>query len=180
MAINGKIMGFDLLPKNKGAKIFYTDNVIEAGESTYKEYSVKVERQPSENLETILRTLVGHAIYVLGLSNGNLGEKEFKSRKVVDMPVFKDFKFAGFKIAGDGEDEQLIVKMKLKNINDEEVAISSGKIGVADGTYAYEELLSSDLDQVITEVKSFIEGTNYYVQAKIEFPVEANNEDEEL
>lgn len=180
MDINGKIIGFDLLPKDKGAKIFYTDNVMEADEYTYKEYSVKVERKISGNLETILRTLVGHAVYNLGLSNGKLGEPEFKSRKVVDMPVFKDFKFAGFKLVGDGEDEKLIVKMKLKDINDQEVPLTTGKIGMADGTYLYEEILASDMEQVIKELKSFIEGKNYFLQTKIEFPEKTVSTEDDL
>lgn len=170
MDINGKITGFDLLPEDKGAKVFYTDNVMEENEYTYKEYSVKVERQPSDNLKTILRTLVGHAIYSLGLSNGKLGEAEFKSRKVVDMPVFKDFKFLGFKISGDAEEEKLIIKMKLRDINDQEVPLTSGKIGMADGTYVYDELLASDMEQVIKEVKSFIAGKNYWIQTSMQFP----------
>lgn len=170
MDINGKIIGFDLLPKDKGAKIFYTDNVIEEGEYTCKELNVKVNRAASHNLKTILRTLVGHGIYVLGLSNDKLGEKEFKSRKIVDLPAFKNFEFCGFKISGDGEDEQLIVKMKLKNINDEWIPITSGKIGIADGTYVFDELLAEDLEQAITEVKSYLDGKNYFKQPELPFP----------
>lgn len=172
MEINGKITGIDLMPKDKGVTVYYTDNVEEHGENTYKEYNVKVFRQPSDNLKTILRTLVGHAIYCLGLSNGKLNEPEFKSRKIVDMPVFKNFRFSGFKINGDGEEEKLIVKMKLEDINHQEVALTSGKIGIADGTYAFDELLASDMDQVIEEVKNFIKGENYYRQTALEFPKE--------
>lgn len=180
MEINGKITGIDLMPKDKGVTVYYTDNVEEHGENTYKEYNVKVFRQPSDNLKTILRTLVGHAIYCLGLSNGKLGENEFKSRKVVDMPIFKKFKFSGFSIKGDGEDEKLVVKMKLEDINHEEVALNSGKIGIADGTYAFEDLLASDMDQVIEEVRNFISGNNYHVQGVIDFPKIVENKDDEL
>lgn len=167
---DGKIIGFDLLPKGKGATITYTDNVEEHGELTYKEHKTKVERRPSHQLETILRSLVGHAVYTLGLSNDKLKEKEFKSRKIVDMPEFKKFSFSGFKIFGDAEEEKVLIKLKLKNINDEAVPLNSGKIAIADGSYLFEEFLAGDMEDVIEEVKSFVAGNNYYKEPELPFP----------
>lgn len=172
---NGKIIGFSLPPNRKGAKISFVDNVMEQGEYTTKEYTLKVDRQVSNNFYTILRALVGHAIYNLGLADGKIAEKELKERRIVDMPKFKQFRFKGFKLSGDAEDEKIVVQMDISNINDEMIPVNSGKIGVADGKYAFEDILVHDLDAVIEEAHKFIQGTNYYKQAELPFPEEVTN-----
>lgn len=177
---NGKIIGFTLLPKNKGAKIQFTDNVLEQGEVTTKEFQVKVDRSISDEFYTILRSLIGHAVYNLGLSDGKIGEKELKERRIVDMPKFKQFRFKGFKISGDDEDEKVVVQMEIRNINDELIPISSGKVAIADGSYAFEDILAHDLDAVIDETRKFIEGRNYYKQAELPFPEEVTSQEDEL
>lgn len=176
---DGKITGFEVLPKGKGAVVRYTDNVIEDGEMTYKEYVAKVERKPSSDVSTIMRVLLGHGLYNLGMTDGVLTEKDFKSRKIVDAPEFKHVRFKGFTISGDGEDEKVSIKMEITCKNDEVVALTSGKIAIADGSYVYDDLLASDLEQAIAEVNSFIEGENYYKEAELPFPdAKAKVEDE--
>lgn len=176
----GKITGFDLLPKGQGAVVNYTDNPIENGEPTYKELIEKVHRRPSENLTTILRALIGHAIYYCGWSYGKLTEKELKSRKVVDMPEFESYQFKGFSIKGDGEEEKIIVKMTKVCAGDEVISIVTPPIPIAAGEYVYDDVLASDLQNVIEQIQLFISGKNYFVQAAIEFPqpVEESEEDE--
>lgn len=174
----GKITGFDIMPKGKGAVVHFTDNPVEAGEVTYKELSHKVYRKPSENLSTMLRALLGHAIYYNGWSFGKLTDKELKSRKVVDMPEFKDYAFKGFTIQGDGEDEKLIIKFAKSCAGDEIVGLVTPPIKIAAGEYVYDDILASDLEKVIDEVKLYLAGKNYFVQAKIEFP--EPNQDEEV
>lgn len=167
---NGKIIGLEIKPKF--VLVNFTSNEVEQGEITPKEYTVKVHRNPSDELVTAVNILLGHAIYFCGLDNGKLGEKELNNRKIIDMPAFRDYEFKGFYLKGDDEDEKLVIKITKKAKNDSEFPINVPGIGIADGTYLYDEVLAEDLDGVITEVRSFIEGKNYYVQGKLNFEEE--------
>lgn len=175
---NGKIIGLEIKPKF--VLVNFTSNEVEAGEITPKEYTVKVHRAASDQLVTALNILLGHAVFFCGLDNGKIGEKEIKNRKIIDMPAFRDYEFKGFSLKGDDEDEKLIIKMTKKAKNDSEFPINVPGIGIADGTYLYDEILAEDLDSVIIEVRSFIEGKNYYVQGSLDFSEKESEQTEEV
>lgn len=158
----GKIIGITLMPKEKGAIVLFTDNPEECGSITPKEYTVKVHRRISSNLETVLNCLIGHAIYFGGFSNNKLEEKEFKSRKVLSMPEFKNYSFKSFKLSGNGEKEKVSIVFEKRTIDGDSFKVSIPAIPFADGTYLYEDFLASDLQSAIQEVRSFINGKNYF------------------
>ena len=63
------------------------------------ESSNKIDVAPSAEFDIQLRTLIGHALLFASLDGKKLGEKEMNSRKVVDMPQFKNVNISSFKIS---------------------------------------------------------------------------------
>lgn len=167
---NGKITAFSLLPNGSGAVIKFTDNPIENNEPTPKEITHKVLRKPSENLYMVLRSLLGHAIYYCGWSFGKLTDKELQSRKVVDMPEFSSYTFLGFQLKGDDEDEKITIEFAKSLETGETIKLKTPGIPIASGEYVFDDILSSDLQQIINELRLFLAGKNYFVQARIMFP----------
>lgn len=162
----GKIIGLDLKPNF--VVVTHTSNDVEAGQVTPKDHTTKVYRKPSDELVTSLRVMLSHALIYCKMDNNKIGEKELKSRKIVDMPEFRGFEVTGFKISGDNEEEKIQIKLSKECKNDEVISFGSPKIAIHDGTYPYDFLLGEDLGSLIEEVTTFIEGKNYYVQGALD------------
>lgn len=159
--IEGKIISFTRLKNNKGVKVSYTENVLEDGSNTLKEKTVKINRAPSDNLNIILNSLSSHLIYSLGLDNDKLKEKEFKNRRIVDMPEFEKFKVVGYDLKGDFEDEKVCISAEIKSRGGAMIPIKSPYIPLQSGHYQYEDILRDDMTSIRKEVEKYLEGNNY-------------------
>lgn len=163
---NGKIKSFQI--NGNKATVKYVENVQEQGENTVKEKTVKVHRSPSDSLITQLRTLLGHALLIGGLaSDKEIGEKEIKNRKVVDMPKFKSFHIVGFSLNKDNEDEEIVFNLLVSPMIGSAYSINLKPFGLHDQSYPHSAFLVEDKESVLQEVESYIKGENYYVQTSM-------------
>lgn len=177
--IDGEIRSFSYsgeLGKEK-AVITYTNNVIEQGQVTPKEYSVKVNRRISDDFKSLLRFLIGHALFFADLDNGKIDEKYIKSRKSVDDPEFKDYEFSALRIVGDGEKKKVSIILNKKCTKPQAfMKLPIPAIPMEDGTYLYEEFLSDDVENVISQIHDYLAGKNYFVQSSLDFQEENQEE----
>ena len=183
--MEGKILSLEV--GKKTTKVVYTINEMVDGANVYKKRTEEIDRKPSSGMAIIFRSLLGHALFHADLSNGKLTEKEMKSRKVVDMPHFKSYNILKIAITGDGEEEAISFKIEKQTITGATYPINIPKLFIAAGVYPFEMEVAKDLDDLIKEVRSFINNENFspelFDQPKEEKPSkkkkeEVNPEDE--
>lgn len=172
--MENKFIGLEIT--GKGAKLSYIEHVEEHEGITNKEYSVKVDRAPSNSMKTIMKTLLGHALVKLNIHGGKIGEKEIKNRKAVDLPDFKGYEVVKFSLKGDGEEEVINIKIKCELTDGDKFTIDVPPIPIASGKYPHEKELSRDLDNVIQECKNYSQGVkeSYFFQEQLPFPKDEN------
>lgn len=157
--MQGKILSFT--SGKKVNKVVYTKNINQEGVDIYKKITEEIDKSPSENFNTIFQSLLGHALVHAELANKKIGEKEIKARKAVDMPDFKSYKIVSFKISGDAETEGVEFKLEKTTTSGTVYKIPLPKLFFAAGVYPYELEIAQDLDNLMTEVRSYIDGENY-------------------
>ena len=157
--MDGKILSLEV--GKKSTKVVYTINEMVDGKNVYKKRTDEIDRKPSSEMAIIFRSLLGHALFHAGLSNGKLGEKEMKSRKVVDMPFFKSYEILKIQITGDGEEEAISFKVQNETVAGSTYPINIPKLFIAAGIYPFEMEVAKDLDDLVKEIRSFIENKNF-------------------
>lgn len=164
--MEGKIISFQLT--SKGAAVQYTDNVLESGENTVKEYKVKINRRISDTFRNQLRTLLGHGLLISSLATSKeIDEKSIKNRKIVDMPQFSKFGVVGFSRKKDGDEEELTLNLELHPELGGCVKIAVPPILLHGEEYEHGKYLVEDFTQILEEVHNYIQGNNYYVQGDL-------------
>lgn len=175
--MEGKITSFKL--NGTSCSVSFNENITEKNDVTNKSHTIKVARPASNNLRTIGRALIAHAIYYLNLDQGKITEKEFKARSITDgLPEFKMFRFVGFSLKGDGEKEKVVIHMEVYSRGDKASPLSSQPIGLFDGSYAFDEYLQHDVEQMVAEVEAYIAGENYYSDPELPFPEPVSESEE--
>lgn len=163
---NGKIKAFKV--NGNKAIVKYTQNVEEQGKNTVKDHGITVHRSPSDSLMIQMRTLLGHALLIGGLATDKeITEKDMSNRKVVDMPKFKNFNITGFELNKDGESEEISFTVLVSPVIGSTYSFTLKPFGLHNESYPYSHLLVDDKENLISEVESYIEGKNYYVQTNM-------------
>lgn len=157
--MENKISQFKKL--KQGAKVVFKNHALEHDKITNKKNTVETDRPISEIFNNQLRTLLGHAILFAGLDFDKIGESEMKSRKVVDMPDFKNFHIIGFSITGDDEDSKIAIDMKIESDKGHNSNINGITIPLHDDSYEYLLYLAQDVDEILEQTKSYLDGNNY-------------------
>lgn len=165
--MEGKIISFQL-KSDGGAVVKYTDNVLESGQNTVKEYTVKVNRRISDTFRNQLRTLLGHGLLISSIATSkDIDEKSIKNRKIVDMPKFSKYGIIGFSRKKDADEEELSLILTLRTELGGEIKIAVPPILVHGEEYEHGAYLIEDLNQILEEVHNYIQGKNYYVQGEL-------------
>ena len=178
--MEGKITSFQLT--KDGAKVSFTDNVIEQGENTVKEHVLKVHRRISDTFRTQLRTLLGHGLLISSIATDkDIDDKSMKNRKIVDMPKYSNYGIIGFKSKKDEDEEEISIIMSIQPELGGEIIVTVPFILLYSEQYPHTELLRQDFEQVLEEVKNYIKGDNYYIQGDLfKSPTEEVEQEDEF
>lgn len=166
--------------KSKSVSVVYNLSQIESGESTEKKRTDEVFREPSYKVRTCLKVMLGHALIIAGLANGKLQEQEMKSRKIIDLPVFKDYNVIGFKTSKDDKDLEISFKITKTCPLGGLISFETPSHKISSDHYSHSDLLTEDYNNLIQEIELFVEGENYTDQLSMFSTEESEIQEEEL